>query len=176
VGAPLKRSVMPFRMILRVLTFIIVLTSSVLVQGVSLPRFEDYPAAKDFSGKPVATIIAGKQARYYRTRIRPGAKDGPNFSGHYTVVTWGCGSGCLWFAAVDARTGRVYFNPKAANVSTVPYQDEDSLQYRIDSRLLVVSGVVFGLRHEQSESKFYFEWRNHRFKLLKRFQVKKYGP
>jgi hypothetical protein len=167
---------MPLLMILRVLTFIIVLTSSALAQGVSLPRFEDYPVAKDFSGKPVAAVIAGEQARYSRTRIRLGAKDGPNFSGHYTVVTWGCGSGCLWVAVVDARTGRVYFNPKAANVSTVPYQDEDSLQFRIDSRLLVVSGVVFGLRHEQSESKCYFEWRNHRFKLVKKTQIKKYGP
>jgi len=167
---------MPLQMILLVLTSIIFFTSSALAQDVSLPRFEDYPAAKNFSGKPVATVIAGEQARYYRTRIRLGAKDGPNFAGHYTVVTWGCGSGCLWFAVVDARTGRVYFNPKAANVSTVPSQDEDSLQFRIDSRLVVVSGVVFGLSHEQSESKFYFEWRNHRFKLLKKTQIKKYSP
>jgi hypothetical protein len=57
-------------MILRVLTFIIVLSSSALAQEVSLPRFEDYPAPKDFSGKPVAAVIAGEQARYYRTRIR----------------------------------------------------------------------------------------------------------
>ena len=59
---------------------------------------------------------------------------------------------------------------------TVPYQDEDSLQFRIDSRLLVVSGYVWGLRHEQSEAKYYYEWRNNRFKLLRRTQIKKYGP
>ncbi len=172
VTRPLKRGVMPLRIILRVLTFIIVLTSSALAQDVSLPRFEDYPAAKGFSVKPVAAVIAGEQARYYRTRIRRRAKDGPNFGGHYTVVTWGCGSGCLRFAVVDARTGRVYFNPKATNVSTVPHQDEDSLQFRLDSRLLVVSGVVFGLKHEQTEAKFYFEWRNHRFRLLKKTRIK----
>ena len=147
-----------------------------LAQEQPLPRFEDYPAPGKFTGKPVPAIIAGQPARFYRTRIRSGAKEGPNFAGHYTVVTWGCGSGCRWYAVVDARTGRVYFNPKAASVMTVPYQDEDSLQFRIDSRLLVVSGYVWGLRHEQSEAKYYYEWRNNRFKLLRRTQIKKYGP
>src|SRR5438105_1150903 len=34
------------------------------------------------------------------------APDGPNFAGHYTVVTWGCGTECQMHAILDGRTGQ----------------------------------------------------------------------
>jgi hypothetical protein len=36
---------------------------------------------------------------------------GPNFGGHYFVVNWGCGTGCLMMVVVDAITGHVYPPP-----------------------------------------------------------------
>ena len=47
----------------------------------------------------------------YRTRLREGAAEGPNFAGRYTVVIWGCGTGCAQMGVVDSKTGRVYFPP-----------------------------------------------------------------
>jgi hypothetical protein len=44
----------------------------------------------------------------YRTRLRDGAKKGPNFADHFTLVAWGCGSSCQEWAIVDARTGQVF--------------------------------------------------------------------
>jgi len=68
----------------------------------------------------------------FRTKLREGAKKGPNFAGHYTVITWGCGTDCRLVAIVDARTGRVYFAPFTVSIPA----DAD---YRLDSRLLIAN-------------------------------------
>jgi hypothetical protein len=58
------------------------------------------------------TLVAGRargaSARRFRTALRDGVAAGPNFAGHLTVVTWGCGTQCRSDAIVDARTERVY--------------------------------------------------------------------
>ena len=74
-----------------------------------LPRFEDFLAGAIFSGPLIEPVITDSRlGRAYRTRIRSGAKAGPNFAGHFTLVTWGCGSPCQDWAIVDAQTGRVF--------------------------------------------------------------------
>jgi len=77
----------------------------------SMPRFESYPVVEKFKGTPARPILRTSEQRSYRTRIREGAKKGPNFAGHYTIVEWGCGSGCLSIAIVDAATGMVWDDP-----------------------------------------------------------------
>ena len=74
------------------------------------PKFEDYPVIEVFRGTPAAPILATAEQRMYRTRIRNGvaAGAGPNFAGHYFVISWGCGSNCAMMAMVDARTGEVH--------------------------------------------------------------------
>src|ERR1035438_1603912 len=43
--------------------------------------------------------------------MREGAAMGPNFAGHYTIVTWGCGSSCVSAVVVNANTGAVHRLP-----------------------------------------------------------------
>jgi hypothetical protein len=75
-----------------------------------------------------------KQWAYLRTRILAGLRQGPNFAGHYTVVTMGCGTGCTSNLMVDRQTGAVI---------EVPYggekQQQLSLQYRLASNLMVAT-------------------------------------
>jgi hypothetical protein len=73
---------------------------------VQAPRFEEYPVTDIFHGIPAAPKLTTPMERLYRTRIREGVtkgigvmkegieQAGPNFAGHYIVVTWGCGSPC----------------------------------------------------------------------------------
>jgi hypothetical protein len=51
------------------------------------------------------------EARRFRTVLSAGALTGPNFADSLTVVHWGCGSPCVRFAILDARSGRVVFGP-----------------------------------------------------------------
>src|SRR5689334_16959216 len=110
--------------------------SAQAVKRQGTPRYEDYAVAKTYKGKPALPLINNSQARAFRTRLREGAAKGPNFAGHYTIVTWGCGTGCQQMAVVDAQTGRVYF-PKS--LSTITYNlvenmEDAGLKYRLNSR------------------------------------------
>jgi hypothetical protein len=94
------------------------------------PRFEDYPVARIFKGTPAPVDLRSHpQARSFRTRLHAGAKHGPNFAGHLTIVTWGCGTSCRQLAIVDAKTGGVTFGP----LYTV------EVEFRLASRLLIVN-------------------------------------
>jgi hypothetical protein len=95
--------------------------------------FRKYPVRK-YKGKPAPPRLITPTQREFRTTIRGGARKGPNFAGHYTVVEWGCGSNCVVCAVVDAITGTVYDND-------LPNPDDGypcGLLYRRDSKLFVV--------------------------------------
>jgi hypothetical protein len=115
-------------------------------------RFQDFPAAGDFRGRPAAVDFTGNAAaREYRTAIRAGAVNGPNFAGHYTIVGWGCGSACQGWAMVDAASGKVYVDKTmrvvdASSVGENPTEpgvnaEYDVLRFRRDSTLLIVLGA-----------------------------------
>lgn len=90
--------------------------------------FSDYPVQSIFRGAPAPPQLTSPVTRRYRTRIRNGAASrggynrgsayvetkGPNYAGHYRVVNWGCGTGCLEMVVVDLETGRVYPPPLSA--------------------------------------------------------------
>ena len=141
--------------------------ATLLAPGFETPRFEDLPVSEQFKGKPAAVKLASPEARRYRTVIREGAGEGPNFAGHYTIVEWGCGAGCVQFAMVDAKTGSVFMPPfyvgPCALVEGETGEPEEPLQYRIDSRLLIVSGS----RNEEGEGVYYYKWDGKRLELIK---------
>ena len=73
------------------------------------PRFDDFPVVEEFHGKPARVDLSSHpKARTFRTRLRDGARKGPNFAGHYALVGWGCGNECGGSLIVDLRTGKVY--------------------------------------------------------------------
>jgi hypothetical protein len=130
------------------------------------PRFEDFAVVERFKGRPApVNLRSHRQARRFRTVLRDGAKKGPNFAGHYTVTYWGCGTECIIFGITDARRGKVYIAPFNAGYG---------LDYRIDSRLLVVNPPKelegrFGTedleRYHYVES-LYFKWDGTRLRLI----------
>jgi hypothetical protein len=123
------------------------------------PRFEDFPANKVFSGTPVAPKLLEPWAKMYRTRIEQGVTNpdsafrrqeyvkstGPNFAGHYFVLNWGCGTGCMMLVVVDAISGRVFPPPLSIGnqgnqkiglpMLGLSWADFD---YRVDSRLFMI--------------------------------------
>jgi hypothetical protein len=136
-------------------------------QNKPLPRFEDFPITEKFKGEPAPVKIVGSNARMFRTMLRRKAAQGPNFAGHYTVATRGCGSDCKGLAIVDARTGEIYYVPKTLSILRAPFQEEESIQFRLDSRLLIVAGTRLDDRNDNGEGKYFYEWKSNRFRLLR---------
>lgn len=128
-----------------------------------VPKFEEYPAKGAFTGRPAAVILDSPEAKHFRTMLRRGAVEGPNFAGHYTIVIWGCGAGCASFAIVDAKSGHVYF-PTDISALDINHVDGDGLNYRLVSRLLIVVGAPD--EKDSREGITYYEWTGKELKKL----------
>jgi len=163
------------------LVLLLPLATIVRAQKNALPAFEQFRVAETLTGKPAPPKITGKH-RSYRTRIREGAAKGPNFAGHYTIATWGCGTSCVSIAIIDAKDGSVYDGPFGFLGYGMPLKYErryssmsdrfEPLSFRIDSRLLAVRGCP---QHENCASYFY-EWDDSRFKLIRKIPAVEVKP
>jgi len=138
---------------------------------VSFPKFEDYPVTEVFRGAPAPPKLLRPGDRAFRTKIREGAANGPNFAGSYTIASWGCGSSCVSIAVVDARTGDVYSGPfdilgwgVALKYAGVPEDRYEPLSYELGSRLFMVRGCP----EDGNCGSYFYEWEAPRFKLIGR--------
>lgn len=119
--------------------------------------FKDYPAAVYKGRLALPDFSTNKDAKRFITRIKEGCKDGINFAGHYTIVTWGCGSPCQDGVAVDRKTGRIYDG----------FGSNLGLAFQKDSKLLVVNvGAVDSVSGTINSCVFcsvsYFKWEKKR--------------
>jgi hypothetical protein len=125
--------------------------------------FDKYPA-EVFRGRPAAARPETVRTREFRSVISRGAKAGPNFSGHYAVVDWGCGTSCGIFVSVDSLSGKIYEPHELSNVEL----GLNGPVYRINSNLLVLANcpdpVVYG--YKDCVRKFY-NWNGHKLVLLR---------
>jgi hypothetical protein len=106
---------------------------------VSAPGWTDFPAGAAHAGPPAPLDESSADARMFRTRLREALARPADFAGEYVIALWGCGSGCLSGAAVNRSTGKAVFLPGTVCCWDGP---ELPLRYRLDSRVLVIDGVV----------------------------------
>jgi hypothetical protein len=97
------------------------------------PSPDQYKVDQVFTGKAKMPQFKGRDKAYrqFRTQIRDGLADGADFAGHYTIIQFGCGAGCVMGFIVDDRTGRVYDAPRGGEANMYL-----TLQYQKDSRLM----------------------------------------
>lgn len=134
--------------------------------GEKSPQYRDYPVTNVFKSQP-ATVKLGSnpKARQFRTQLRKQAAQGPNFAGHYRIAVWGCGSSCQQFAIIDCKTGHVYFSPQLPYVTYVHWNGDDpGLQFRIDSRLLILNCSP---QEEETNGSFYYLWTTNQLQLIR---------
>ena len=151
---------------------ILVTTVSTLAQNRSLPKFADYRAAVEKPRVRSIDFKKNRDANSFRTRLSSGLRGGVNFAGHYVVVGWGCGTGCISGAIIDARTGNVLW-PEQLNGIGVYYAGDsyadEPVAFRKYSRLLTITGSP-GVRTGEPEKQagiYYYEWKRDRLHLLR---------
>ncbi|WP_322027095.1 hypothetical protein [Burkholderia sp. BCC1977] len=136
------------------------------------PSFERYPARAAHAPRTPARSprLGGKEARLYRTVIRDAFTQAANFAGHYRVAIWGCGTDCRNFAIVDKYSGATYTMPGVRAISGVMGNDDERVDFRPDSALLIVSGC-FNDDCDDSNAKaarFFYEWTGTRLRPVGR--------
>lgn len=74
----------------------------------TLYTFKDFAKVESFTGTPASVqFTSWKEAVNFKTALSEGAKNGPNFAGHFTVISWGCGTSCQSSAVVNAKDGTI---------------------------------------------------------------------
>jgi hypothetical protein len=115
--------------------------------------------------------------RMFRTQLIRGAKERPNFAGHYRFVGWGCGSACAAGAFIDLQTGEVHPPPRSAEghgwerwMFAGGFVDGPYIEMRPDSRLVITREQA---KDPASQEVQYYEWLGTGFRLLNRLTEKK---
>lgn len=115
-------------------------TESAVAQR-QVPQFKDFAVTETYTGANARLILTEEHKRF-RTRLEAARKMRPNFAGHYIVTTWGCGSGCLLGAVIDARTGKVYqWDFSICCWDSIADDNFNPIEFRLNSRLIVFSGA-----------------------------------
>jgi hypothetical protein len=167
------------------------------VSAQQIPKFEDYPVTKIFTGTPAAPILATPQQRLYRTRIREGVskgegvwrdgqeQPGPNFAGHYIIISFGCGSPCELNAIVDAATGKIYNPPISQGLQLpgiapgdpepCPQWGQANVKFHLNSKLMTVEANT-DWPADKRNYRHYFLWENNQWKLLQKVPIAPCAP
>lgn len=119
----------------------------VFVISVHAAEFRDFPSEPPLRGTAIAPKIKTPKARYYRSQLECQSKEGPNFNGHYRLVSWGCGSSCLNWAIVDLSNGKIWIAPP--NYCASPRIDKQGMPIWIES--MIDSSLVFLYECQMSE-------------------------
>lgn len=130
------------------------------------PKFTDYPATASYqpkTGTRPPLRLTTQTARRFTTAIHRAYNEAPNFAGHLHVVSWGCGTDCRNIAVLDYETGQVYTLPNVNEISGAMGNDDERVDFRPDSRLLIIAG---SLDHAQSAGKFYYVWTGRHLKRV----------
>lgn len=127
--------------------------------GAEPPTFDQFSVKELFDKAPAPVDLKSHpRAKRYKAALSASASQGPNFAGHYRIVTWGCGSSCLELAIVDLENGRVHF---PGNLKRDYYQGvrdgTEPFSFRKDSALLVVAGSP---NHRERLGLHYFLWKS----------------
>ena len=96
--------------------------------------WEQFGVASAYSGKTALPDFKGRERAFkdFRTRIVDGMKNGPNFAGTFSVVQFGCGTGCTFVVIANNKTAELYNFPRGG-------EDNMYLQlnFELKSRLIV---------------------------------------
>jgi len=130
-----------------------------------VPHFSDYPSNGVFDGKPAKVILKTPDEKNYRTRLRDASVEKIDFAGEYVLTYWGCGCCCRSLAAISKKTGKVAF---LKDPIIQPFADinEDILQYRLDSKMLVVIGQLGEKDDSHGFGRHYFIMTDKGFKKI----------
>jgi hypothetical protein len=77
--------------------------------------------------------LTSRLARSYRTELRNAARLGPNFNGHYRILSWGCGTACIYWSVINLESGEVWIS--AMVTDALPRIDEQGNPQWIDASL-----------------------------------------
>jgi len=153
-----------------VMIFMLVFPLLGIAEQTRVPQFQNYHVSNAYIGKPAQVVLSTADEKAFRTRLREASKQPANFAGEYVLTAWGCGTSCIYGAAVSLKTGRVVFLPGSICCWD---GDGERLDFRINSRLFVAAGLI---NEEGEHGAHFYEFTGREFKHLKTIPVARNNP
>ncbi len=96
--------------------------------------FSEHRVDRVFQGKLRLPDFEGrdKDFAFFKTRIANEMKEGVTFAGEYSVVQFGCGTGCTSVVVANNRTGQLYDFPRGGESN-----QGLTLEFNVSSNLMV---------------------------------------
>jgi len=153
--------------------FVLFITGLAVSGQNAVPKFSQYPVKVQKAKVTKIDFKKNPGARGMRTRLGEGLREGVNFAGHYAIVGWGCGTGCISGAIIDTSTGIVHWPEQLYAMGTgyaeTGYVDKP-IEYKKNSRLFILNGAP-GQADENAPDKprgiYYYVWKKNSLHLLK---------
>lgn len=129
------------------------------VATLSVLTADRYSVEAIYQGDLVYPDFKGRDRQFasYRTRLRNSVRQGPNFAGRYSLVQFGCGTGCTGVFLTDVSTGKVFSFPRGGEANLYL-----SLKFSLNSYLLTSRWVGNDSRCVEEK----FLWKNEEFNLI----------
>ena len=133
-------------------------------------KFSEFPTSI-YKGKLAAPNFKTNRAAYdFRTQIKDQCKTmGVNFAGHFTIVEWGCGTGCHIIAIVDRINGFIYYSN--SNLPEIDNYNGVGLKFRPDSKMIIVNSALLDVHkgyvsYDPDLKVKIVEWENKKVRVL----------
>ena len=96
--------------------------------------FSSFSVGNPYQGKSKSPDFKGrdKDFAHFKTRITDGMKAGVSFAGEYSVIQFGCGTGCTSVVVANNRTGELYSFPRGGE-----YNQALTLEFVANSSLVL---------------------------------------
>jgi hypothetical protein len=145
---------------------ILMLVLLIFSQGVfsAIPKFNDFSVENIYIGNvsPLKEPSSGSE-NWDAYRVTASHQK-VNFAGHYIVFTGGCGGGAICGEVLDVKTGKVVATLPDQYVNSTDEDNEFDIFYKVNSRLIEISGVS-SLSNNEYITKYY-EFKNDKFENI----------
>lgn len=122
--------------------------------------FEHYPVQEAFSGiSAPLDLVSNPIGPKFKTRITEAYTGKPNFSGHYTLASWGCGRECMAFVVIDNTTGRISGDYISENLTDG--HSAHGMDFNLESNLIIINPT------EETSPNFFQSLDEHQKNVLK---------
>ncbi|MCX6220021.1 MAG: hypothetical protein NTZ69_03440 [Bacteroidia bacterium] len=157
----------------KIIAVAIAICFSIITNAQDIPAYSNFPVKLEKKEAGKVNLSSHPKANNYRTNLKNALKNNEvNFAGKYIIAQWGCGTCCTETVIIDAKTGNVFFPVELQGVLAggLAMGDHDMVEYKKDSRLLVIYGYAGSDDESSKESPLgisYYLWTNGELKLLK---------
>ncbi|MDX0594939.1 hypothetical protein GOD17_06925 [Sinorhizobium medicae] len=136
-----------------------------LASKADFPRAARYAVTERFTGRTKLPDFRGRDRKFnsFRTRIRNGMREGPNFAGHFSVIQIGCGTGCTFAIVGDNNSGRPANFPRGGEENMYM-----QLHFEIGSRLLAAQWLDYKANKCFVE---FFDYNRKKWELISKLDV-----